>query len=132
MRKSIGFAVALVVVATAGAGWLLGGEEPVVTDPVPIAGDASPFRYPVPLWDARAEGETLLMVHVTDEGAVDTAYVLASSGHAAFDSAALAGSRQLRFEPGRRGDEAIASWARIPVRFRMPADSAAARQRGNG
>ena len=124
MKRTIGFGVALVVVGLAGAGWLLDGEDPVATLPVPLSGP-SPFRYPIPLWDARVEGETILMVHVTDRGGVDTAYVLGSSGQTAFDSAALAGARALRFEPARRGGDSIASWARVPVRFRMPADSAA-------
>lgn len=128
MKRSIGFVGALIVVALAGAGWLLGGEEPVVTQPVPLS-DASSFRYPIPLWDARMEGETILMVHVTTTGGVDTAYVLTPSGQPAFDSSALAGARDLRFEPGRRGRDSIASWARLPVRFRMPPDSA---DRGNG
>ena len=128
MKRTIGFGLAMVVAGFAVAGTFigddfLGGAEVPVTEPVPLAG-ASPFEYPIALWDARVEGETILMVHVTDVGAVDSAYVLSSSGHAAFDSAAVTGSRVLRFEPGRRGEEPIASWARLPVRFRMPADSA--------
>lgn len=114
---------ALVVAGGAVAvGWLAGEGEVVATSPVPLPLE-SPFRYPIALWDRRAEGETILMVHVTDVGRVDSAYVLLSSGEAAFDSAAVAGSRGLRFSPARRGDDRVASWARLPVRFRLPADS---------
>ena len=95
-------------------------EQPVpVTEPEVITLE-SPFAYPVELWDAGAEGETLVMVHVTETGAVDSVYVLESSGHAAFDSAAVDGARTLDFAPGRRGDRRIAMWARLPVRFQRP------------
>ncbi|MBW3554859.1 MAG: energy transducer TonB [Gemmatimonadetes bacterium] len=123
MKRVIGFVAALLLVGAAAAGWLIGDDDVPLTDPVPLS-DESPFRYPIGLWDRRVEGETVLMVHVTDMGAVDSAYVLLSSGEAAFDSAALAGSGALRFAPARRGEDRVASWARLPVRFRMPADQA--------
>jgi TonB family protein len=91
-------------------------EEPV-TRPRPVSLE-SPFRYPVALWDAGETGETLLMIRVSEVGAVDSVYVLESSGHAAFDSAAVAGARELEFAPGRRGDDRVAMWTRLPVRFR--------------
>lgn len=80
---------------------------------------ASPFAYPVELWDRGIEGESMLMVHVTERGAVDSAYVLTSSGFAEFDSAAVNGAHALQFTPARRGDERIAMWTRLPVRFSM-------------
>jgi TonB family protein len=56
-------------------------------------------------------------VWVTDVGAVDSVQVLESSGFAAFDSAAAAGAKQMRFRPARRDGERIAVWAEVPVRF---------------
>ncbi|HUG41759.1 MAG TPA: energy transducer TonB [Longimicrobiales bacterium] len=123
MKRAIGFVAALLLVWTAAAAWLTGGEEVALTEPVVFSVD-SPFRYPIALWDRRVEGETVLMVHVTDRGRVDSAYVLVSSGEVAFDSAALDGARELRFAPARRGQEPVSLWARLPVRFRMAADSA--------
>ena len=123
MKRVLGFVAALLLVGAAATSWFIGEDDVPVTDPVPLS-DESPFRYPIRLWDRGVEGETVLMVHVTDTGAVDSAYVLLSSGEAAFDSAALAGSDALRFAPARRGEDRVASWARLPVRFRMPADSA--------
>ena len=79
--------------------------------------DANPVEYPVELWDQGLQGETLLMLRVSDRGLVDSAYVATSSGHAAFDSAALAGGGRLRFTPGRRGDHSIAMWTQLRVRF---------------
>jgi protein TonB len=84
----------------------------------------SPFIYPVSLWDQKVTGETVLLVHVTRVGGVDSVTVSNPSGHLAFDSAALAGARKLRFVPGKRGDLPVDMWTRLPVRFYL--DSTAA------
>lgn len=107
--------------------WAVGCGDPPASEPVeeptPMPG-ASPFAYPVELWDLGIEGEATLMVHVTERGAVDSAYVLTSSGFAEFDLAAVQGAHALQFSPAQRGDERIAMWTRLPVRFSM--DSLAA------
>lgn len=90
-------------------------DEPA-EQPSPLS-DESPFEFPVALWDQGIEGETLLMVHVTALGDVDSAYVQRSSGYMEFDSAAVAGARKLRFMPGRQGERRVDMWARLPVRF---------------
>jgi len=77
----------------------------------------SPFQYPLDLWDLEVEGETLVMLHVTDLGAVDSAYVLESSGFSGFDSAAVRGARRLRFSAARQGDRRVPVWTRLPVVF---------------
>lgn len=92
-------------------------DEPV-TEPVPMP-DASPFVYPLQLWDRGVAGETLLMLHITERGQVDSVRVVMSSGEAAFDSAAVLGAPKLRFVPGRRGERPIAMWTRVPVRFQI-------------
>ena len=79
-----------------------------------------PIRYPAEAWRERVGGETRLRIHITEEGTVDSAYVVTSSGHAALDSAALAGARQLQYRPARRGEEPVAVWAVLPVRYPMP------------
>jgi TonB family protein len=97
--------------------WLTGcaSEQPFKA-PVPLI-TTSPFEYPVELWDQGIAGETVLLVRVTADGSVDSAYVYKSSGHPQFDSAAVAGARKLRFAPAQRGDKRVESWARLPVRF---------------
>lgn len=114
-----GVRIAVAVVALAGLGLLAGcgeAEPELVTIPQPLPAQA-PFHYPVELWDAGVEGQTTVMVRVTDMGAADSVYVLESSGQAAFDSSAVAGARTLKFAPGRRGDRRIPMWVRLPVRF---------------
>ncbi len=93
-----------------------GGAADAPQPPEPLPGQPV-VVYPIELWDAGIEGETVVMVHVTDEGTVDSAFVATSSGHAAFDSAAVRGALAMRYQPahhrGRRAD----AWVRLPVRF---------------
>lgn len=84
--------------------------------PTPLYGQA-PIEYPLELWDQDVEGRTLLRVRVTDLGRVDSVVVLETSGHPAFDSAAIAGARELRFTPARRNGKRIEVWAQVPVQF---------------
>ena len=126
MKQILGFLTAVLVVGAAATTFLGGDDDAPLTLPESLD-DHAPFRYPLELWDRRAEGEVLLMVRVSDMGTVDSAYVLISSGEPAFDSAALAGAPGLRFTPARRGDDRIPMWVRQPVRFRMPGDSVSGR-----
>ncbi len=95
-------------------------SEPLPETP-PQQLTSSPFHYPEELWDEGIEGQTTLKLYVTEQGAVppDSIRVDESSGYAAFDSAAINGARQLRFEPARRGEDPIGVWVRLPVQFDM-------------
>jgi TonB family protein len=84
--------------------------------PAPLYGEV-PIDYPIQLWDQDVEGETLLRVRVTDMGRVDSVEVVESSGQAAFDSAAIAGARTMRFSPARKNGKRIEVWAEVPVHF---------------
>ena len=92
-----------------------GGDQDMEL-PAPLYGQA-PIEYPLELWDQDIEGRTLLKVRVTEVGGVDSVVVTESSGHAAFDSAAIAGARHLRFNPARRGGKRVEVWAEVPVHF---------------
>lgn len=96
-------------------GFACGGESEI-EQPTPLYGDV-PIDYPIQLWDQDMEGQTLLRVRVSDTGAVDSVEVVGSSGYEAFDSAAVAGARDLRFSPARRNGARIEVWATVPVRF---------------
>mgnify|MGYP001817601615 CR=1 FL=1 len=92
------------------------GDGEMVENPTPLYGEV-PIEYPVDLWDADVEGETLLRVRVTEEGGVDSVEVVEASGYPAFDSAAVRGALQLRYNPARRNGRRISVWARVPVQF---------------
>jgi TonB family protein len=83
----------------------------------PIPFDERVISYPLELWDQDLEAEILLRVRVNDLGRVDSVVVVESSGHVAFDSAAVAGARDLRFTPARRNGKRIDVWAQVPVHF---------------
>lgn len=110
MRSALLFGLAA---STAAAGC---GDEAAIEQPTPLYGEV-PIEYPLHMWDQDMEGETLLRVRVSDVGVVDSVEVLASSGYAAFDSAAMAGAHDLRFTPARREGKRIAVWAEVPVYF---------------
>jgi len=93
--------------------------------PQPMS-DNPPIDYPVDLWDAGIEGETLLNLHVDAEGRVDSVFVDRTSGSPRLDSAAARGGRTMRFTPARRGERRVATWVRIPVRFMRDSVDAAA------
>ena len=89
MWKVLGLAVCVSVPAC-------GGDE--IERPRFLSGEV-PIEYPLQMWDQDMEGETVLTVRVSATGAVDSVRVLESSGHWAFDSAAVEGARHLRFRP---------------------------------
>ena len=107
-RLAVGLGLATVVACA----------EPETTPATALPGP-SPFEYPLELWDRRIEGAALLLLHVSDAGVVDSAIVKETSGHAAFDSAAVQGARELQFSPARRGDRRVDSWVELPVRFNL-------------
>ena len=113
--------------AALAAALLTGGcERGPVPETPPRQLSQSPFQYPEELWDAQVEGQTTLRLFISEDGSVDTVRVERTSGYAAFDSAALSGSRELRFRPASRGGKAVAAWFLLPVKFELnPADSAA-------
>lgn len=79
-----------------------------------------PFEYPRDAWEEGIGGETMLKIHITAAGAVDSVMVVQPSGHASLDSAAVSGARKLRYRPARQGEEQVAVWGYLPVRFPMP------------
>ena len=79
-----------------------------------------PFEYPKSAWEEGVGGETLIKIHISATGLVDSVRVEASSGHAGLDSAAVAGALQLRYRPARQGDYPVAVWGVLPVRYPMP------------
>ena len=91
-------------------------DEEGIDPPVPLFGEV-PIQYPIDLWDRDVEGEVLVRVLVNEMGVVDSVEVLEPSLYQAFDSAAVRGARDLRFEPARQGDKRVTVWAQVPVHF---------------
>jgi len=65
------------------------------------------------------QGTTMLRVHVLADGRIGAVLVEHSAGHPDLDQAAMEAVRRWRFEPARRGADAIAMWVLLPVEFRL-------------
>jgi protein TonB len=76
-------------------------------------------RYPDAARRQGAEGTVLLKARVTEHGRVDEVQIETSAGHPALDQAAVEALQRWRFEPARRGRDAIAVWVTIPFQFKL-------------
>ncbi len=65
------------------------------------------------------EGNVVVELRVTARGTVDRASVVASSGFAELDDAALRAVQAARFTPAKSGDAAVDSVARMTLVFRL-------------
>lgn len=94
------------------------GEPPLAVSP-PRVSNAVEATYPPEALAARREAQVELLVTVLADGTVGEVEVTRSAGQA-FDDAAVAAMRRWRFEPARRGEQAISSRIRVPFRFDLP------------
>ncbi len=65
------------------------------------------------------QGTTLLRVHVLADGRIGDVLVEKSAGHPELDDAAADAVRRWRFDPARRGSDAVAMWVLLPVEFKL-------------
>ncbi|MBW1800603.1 MAG: energy transducer TonB [Deltaproteobacteria bacterium] len=65
------------------------------------------------------EGTVVIEVLVDREGKVEDLKLFQSSGHQVLDKAATTSVRRWVFEPGKKGNEHVAMWVKVPVRFRL-------------
>ena len=89
----------------------------------PVRVDNHHFDYPADAWDQRVGGTVVLKLLISPTGAVDSAYVYESSGHPSLDSAAVADSRLLRYDPAEQEGSPIEVWAKLPVIYPLPEES---------
>lgn len=90
-------------------------EAPVALNPdVPIA-------YPPALYEQKVEGDVMLRLYVDSTGKLlpESTRVAESSGYPGLDSAALTGSKVLRFAPAKRHGVPVATAFLQPVEFRQ-------------
>jgi protein TonB len=105
----------------------------VRSDPAPPAPPAPPnvepprfdmayLRNPPPVYPSlskrmKEHGRVILRVLVSADGQAESVEVRATSGSERLDRAALEAVRRWRFAPARRGAEAIAAYALVPILF---------------
>ena len=79
-------------------------------------------QYPEAARRAGLEGLVVLRAQITAEGLPTRLRVMRGSGVAMLDRAALAGVSRWRFVPAQDGQQPVAGWLDIPVRFSLSAD----------
>ena len=79
----------------------------------------TPPTYPGLARKRGQEGTVILQVLVNREGRVDDLKIDTSSNLTLLDRAAVTAVRKWSFEPGRRGEEKVPMWVRVPVTFKL-------------
>ncbi len=78
-----------------------------------------PPKYPGLARKRGQEGTVILQVLISREGGVDELKIENSSGFVLLDRAAKSSVQKWSFAPGRRGEERIPMWVRVPVTFKL-------------
>ncbi|MFH1349554.1 MAG: energy transducer TonB, partial [Pseudomonadota bacterium] len=76
-------------------------------------------QYPALARRRGLEGTVVLEVLVSREGKVNDLRLFRSSGYTLLDQAAIGSVKNWLFEPGKKGNEEIEMWVRVPVRFQL-------------
>ena len=81
-----------------------------------------PFRYPPALYAQKVQGNVTLRIFIDSDGQIvaDSTRVAETSGFNALDSAAMKGSRDLKFEPAKTQGRPVPVSILLPVFFRHP------------
>src|SRR5881397_2338764 len=81
-----------------------------------------PFRYPPALYAQKVQGNVTLRIYIDSNGAIvpDSTRIAETSGFTALDSAAMKGSRELKFEAAKTLGQPVAVSILLPVYFRHP------------
>lgn len=96
------------------------GRQPEV--PPVMLNKELPFRYPPALYAQKVQGNVTLRIYIARDGSIvpDSTRVAETSGFNALDSAAMKGSRDLKFEAAKTQGQAVPVSILLPVFFRHP------------
>src|SRR2546423_14197252 len=118
------FLLSVAIGGKKGGGWGLPfqtvGRQPDVA-PVMLNKEL-PFRSPPALYAQKVQGNVTLRIYIDRDGSIvpDSTRVAETSGFNALDSAAMKGSRDLRFEPAKTQGIPVPVSILLPVFFRHP------------
>jgi len=93
--------------------------EPPVTFALPDYEKNRRPAYPLLARRRGYQGTVLLEVLVARDGTVASVRLVRSSGAEILDKAAKKGVRKWTFHPGKKGDEVVEMWVKVPIRFRL-------------
>lgn len=97
-------------------------QTAVLAPTTPAQFDAAYLNNPTPVYPSLSrrlgeQGSVLLAVHVSEQGRADTVQLKRSSGFPRLDDAALDAVRRWRFVAAKQGEQLVASWVNVPVKF---------------
>ena len=95
------------------------GSGTLTSFAIPKGGYQMKPVYPESARRAGIEGTSLLRFEINEQGMVSKVTVEKSAGHEELDRAAVAAIQRWRFEPARRGSQAVAVWVTLPIRFEL-------------
>ena len=90
-----------------------------IIEAVPMYKKNSPPLYPKLARKRGYQGKVVLEVLVTKDGHAGTVRLITSSGFKILDKTAIEGVKKWLFQPGKKGDELVEMWVKIPVRFTL-------------
>ncbi len=93
--------------------------DPALTEARPLYRENPPPEYPRLARRRGYQGTVVLDVLVDKTGRVKELKVEESSGHGSLDRAAKQAVKRWRFAPGRRGDDPVDMWVKVPVRYEL-------------
>ena len=85
----------------------------------PLGGYQHMPAYPESMRRLGVEGVSTLRFQVLTDGTVGEMAVARTAGHRDLDAAAMEAVKKWRFEPAKRGRDAVAVWVTLPVRFEL-------------
>src|SRR5262249_29156234 len=97
----------------------IAGTSAVTRTAIPRGGYQVTPPYPASARRLGIEGTALLRVFVDATGHVGDIVVKQSAGHPDLDRAAADAVRRWRFDPARKGSDAVAMWVELPVEFHL-------------
>lgn len=92
---------------------------PIIIEAMPLYKVNPPPRYPRLARKRGYQGTVLLDVFVTRDGQAKDVKVVQSSRYSVLDKAAVKSVQSWRFEPGKKGEEKVAMWVKVPIRFEL-------------
>src|SRR5438309_11065428 len=127
MRRNAIAAAGLAALASVSAGCRKSESDGVPSQTVGRQPDVAPimlnkelpFRYPPALYAQKVQGNVTLRIFIDSNGAIvpDSTRIAETSGFTALDSAAMKGSRELRFEPAKTMGQPVPVSILLPVYF---------------
>ena len=94
-------------------------EPPPLREAIPVYQKNPHPKYPRIARRRGYQGTVMLEVFINREGKVGDLRLFQSSGYRVLDRTAMASVKNWLFEPGRRGDQKVEMWVKVPIRFRL-------------